>query len=374
MNIINKNSKGMFYLIIFFITQFAIVISANTEVSPRGIITTPSGEKIDCTTVQTLTNAEYRTVKEQLRIDNGEFFEMFYFIENSGIKQFEKYKVAQKLSMAELYALMGYTGNGFERLNNSLWNNSSLVQSYLSSIKTLCSGMMKMPNYVGEVWRGTNILGDFEHLKKGDIYYNKAFMSTSKTPIERYRVMDIQIHIMSKNGKDIEAVSQYGFKTNKNSEKEVLFIPQSRFKIISITPSNINPKHYNIELEEIDKPIDLKLNVQSIAQSKMIINGMTHENKRLDGTSDSGSEVSDMSAVTISEANEVGEVYGQAAYHDAIKKCENEKNIVDITGKCFTECEPLPNSYQCQWISSDWFDLNPLSSKKYYDRYYNINP
>ena len=129
------------------------------------------------------------------------------------------------LSDAELVAIRSYTEQAFRFLNKALREGGSEASKYRNFVEVLNSALSKLPNYTGEVGRGTSLPADAlaEHQVGATLIY-KAFTSTST------ETGHDEIHrfiIRSKTGKRIAPFSVF------SGEDEVLFRSGTRFRVVS---------------------------------------------------------------------------------------------------------------------------------------------
>lgn len=316
----------------------------------RGMIEAGNGFSIDCARTQNFTNADYRSIKNVFQADGITMDQLIYATskDRPSIEALSPFRVAQNLNYPELYAILGYTGSGYEPINAALWQkNSAEIERLSMSIRVLCSALNKLPNYVGEVVRGTTKPGDLEYLNKGDVWSPKSFMSTSIGSAQLYKKLPVQIKIYSKSGKRIESFSFYD-KNSSKPESEVLFIPRSNFvikeKIVTKRPGMSD--RYYVEVEEIEDSF-----VPSFFEAgpqKIEVSGSASESGGFMSSSEENSR------------------------ELALAQCESEKQEQDIKGTCYIDCTDEGDSTSCRWKASDWFDMNPFYNQKHLDGYYRI--
>lgn len=154
-------------------------------------------------------------------------------------------KSKEKLSKDEIYAINKYIGFDSYTYNEKLRNNIELTPMEEEILNNLDSALEKMPKYNGEVTRSVSIsLDDMDYFlkdyKEGYIVKHKAYTSTTKG--ETYnKEASVQMYIKCKNGRDI---SEYN-----PDEQEVLFIRNSRFKVLKIDTTD--DFYVRIVLEEV---------------------------------------------------------------------------------------------------------------------------
>ncbi len=132
-----------------------------------------------------------------------------------------------KASDEELIAIIGYTGMDYSRLNEALRGSTGDLKKLASYVQHADEGLAKLPNYRGEVYRGTYLQSsELAKYKPGREVIEDAFTSTSKNPSTAFGG-NTKFVIESKTGTDVESLSQLG-----NMEAEVLFRPATRFLVV----------------------------------------------------------------------------------------------------------------------------------------------
>ena len=147
-----------------------------------------------------------------------------------------------------LAALRYYTANGYRFVNNPLLGLSEKDEGFESLNYLLKNALEKIPNYEGTVYRGQDKLSkeQVEKLKSKNKFTFPAFTSTSKTKEDSFSYQPLSFIIKGKSGKSIEKVSYHP------GEKEILFLPKTEFKVVSIDHDNSSGKDgLKIELEEL---------------------------------------------------------------------------------------------------------------------------
>lgn len=181
--------------------------------------------------------------------------------------------IVNLLSTAELVALVHYTQRGYKNLNSALWagNFGEDPKTLEKKILVLLSALNKLPLHVEDIRRGE--MYEIISVEKKDPvaakkrydsyvpeeeFVAKGFWSATRaTQIEsRARFLRnamITYKIFSKTGRNIEELSFYP------EEEEVLFLPNTRFKIKSkqilervATKEYPYNYAYEVTLEEID--------------------------------------------------------------------------------------------------------------------------
>jgi len=121
----------------------------------------------------------------------------------------------------------------------------------------LVQALAKLSNYQGTVYRGCNYPPEvIQNFCLQDMFVDKAFLSTSKASFveqkhNRYKHLQCLLTIQSETGKDI---SHFAKKSSYSDEEEVLFAPETKFRIVSFAKKGTGlDMKYIIELEEIEK-------------------------------------------------------------------------------------------------------------------------
>ena len=156
------------------------------------------------------------------------------------------------LTPSDLLGITYYTSSGYSVLNKALREKDSSVEAHNDYVAKspvvdyVISGLEKLPSYEGTVFRGLTLKPEqLEEYTVGATIENKAFTSTSKENDLSFSgnvVLTLDTCANSK-GKDIEWISVYG-----DTEKEVLFLPETNFVVISRTDENLSTKIYMQEL------------------------------------------------------------------------------------------------------------------------------
>jgi len=144
------------------------------------------------------------------------------------------------LTVEERTLIYKYTEDGFEYLNETL--RLSAGKQYTEFGEFLDKTLSKLANYEDILYRSAN-LTTFEIQKYLDGYQNNgilvehSFVSTSKSKAIAYGFgKNCHFRILSRSGKNIEAFAKYGLHHSQN-EKEVLFRPNCKFRVLEITKS-----------------------------------------------------------------------------------------------------------------------------------------
>lgn len=177
-------------------------------------------------------------------------------IKEKKIERKDKFNISQKqqpgqMTEKEREDLYDYTGNGYYLLNKELREKTNFGEedpTRLEMVKSIVSGLSKLPAYTKTCWRGSDLdevtMNFLVALKPGDIMYSKAFLSTSSDAYNAFSSPSIKFEIQSKTGRDVSALSSHP------GEKEILFTPDTRFRI-SESIFNPNENNFTVKMEEI---------------------------------------------------------------------------------------------------------------------------
>lgn len=160
---------------------------------------------------------------------------------------------SDKLNVRELTMIEFYTNTEAARINAAMrdWNGKEIIpeMGLKNDIAALISGLKKLPPHTGTVKRfakGTQ--EQFEAMIPGHEFNINAFWSSTTLdelpPSLNTQSMNTLFVIQSKKGRNISHLSVHP------DEQEVLFLPLTRFRVVSTTP-NVNGRNV-ITLEEID--------------------------------------------------------------------------------------------------------------------------
>jgi hypothetical protein len=166
------------------------------------------------------------------------------------------------VSDAEMIAIRGYSSGDYEKLNAALRNptaNPKLVAILRPYINLAVSGLEKLPDYQGTVYRGSKMTAEWvkkyeDASKAGQLMSDPAFLSTSysQTQAEVFRdqpdaeakkagKIPVMYTIQSKHGKRIEFLSY------KAREAEVLFKPNTAFRVLRVDRVGVNAEILMVE-------------------------------------------------------------------------------------------------------------------------------
>ncbi|MBF0135507.1 MAG: hypothetical protein HQL65_04650 [Magnetococcales bacterium] len=155
-----------------------------------------------------------------------------------------------RLAVVDLASLRNYTGltpsadqRSYQMINEALRSGNEAELARLAPlIETLKSALAKLPDYVGDVVRATDLPeGVAEGIVPGGIYSDAGFMSTAigETSFEgKY-----MFFVKSKTGKWIEPFSFYP------EQKDVLYPPGVEFEIMRVKVEQED--RVNVWLEEM---------------------------------------------------------------------------------------------------------------------------
>ncbi len=135
----------------------------------------------------------------------------------------------QNIPTEDLVAIKGYTSDDYKMLNTALRKDDKAELKRLEPyIEVAKSGLRQLPSYKGTVFRGTTLSPEqLARYKQGETITEKAFTSTSLDPNSAF-YGNVKMKIESVNGKEISILS------NVPQEKEVLFKPNTQFKVLNV--------------------------------------------------------------------------------------------------------------------------------------------
>lgn len=145
---------------------------------------------------------------------------------NSNPEMMQLYQAAG-LTKVEAATVLSYTGPTATRLNDKL-NNGTLTSGEKVFVKQLNSGLSKLPDVKGEVFRGSR---RDRNLNVGDTFTSKSFWSSSssRSTADKFSGDTVVYKIRSKTGKNISKLSNIG------GESEVLFRSNTSFSVTGVS-------------------------------------------------------------------------------------------------------------------------------------------
>ncbi|HEY8782805.1 MAG TPA: ADP-ribosyltransferase [Mucilaginibacter sp.] len=163
-----------------------------------------------------------------------------YVITNCS-REFEEVKsrnISDVLSFEEQAIIYKYTEDGYERLNERL--RISKGKEFSQFGKFLDKALAKLPNYEDVTYRAVDLTNTelqkyIDAKENNSILVEHSFISASKSKaIANGFGKSCRFRIFSRSGKNIEEFAKYGINHPQN-EKEILFRPNSRFKVLEVT-------------------------------------------------------------------------------------------------------------------------------------------
>lgn len=162
--------------------------------------------------------------------------------------------VAEQIGEEETKAIMLYSSEegledadiSYKQINKPLREHQEIDEVQQLTMAHIDSGLQKLPEYDGKVYRGVTAPGEFEDAndfisKKypvGQVVRDEAYMSTSydeltpfgfaTDPLYGEEKRAVLFEIDSKTGRDISQIS------GRLAEKEVLFMRNTRFNVDSV--------------------------------------------------------------------------------------------------------------------------------------------
>ncbi len=156
-----------------------------------------------------------------------------------------------QLTVYEKAIIYKYSSDGFEVINELLRKSKGRKCDEFGTYLKL--SLSKLPNFEGLVYRGAHLskvelnryIDSFKH---NSLVTEYSFISTSKSRLIAMSFKgNVLFRMFSRTGKDIERITKFGIFGYPN-EKEVLFSPNRKFRILDIT----NELTYSmITMEEI---------------------------------------------------------------------------------------------------------------------------
>ena len=135
----------------------------------------------------------------------------------------------QQLSDEEAVAIYGWSTNEFGRINDVLRGRSpQFTEDYRSYIELINSGLSKLPDYDGWVYRGRPACDPDElvQYQPGAVVDELGFTATS-ADVDKMHEGNVELMIQSKTGKFISPITAKG-----EEEREVLFRSGTAFEIL----------------------------------------------------------------------------------------------------------------------------------------------
>jgi hypothetical protein len=160
-------------------------------------------------------------------------------------------KLLPELSIYEKAFIYKYSDDGYKEINKELRNSKGRKLSDFT--KYLSEALNKLPNFTGLVYRKVYLtkseLQQYnDSLKNSKVLKEYSFVSTTKSRLIAMEfegtttyVPNCLFRIQGRTGKDIERITKF-------AEKEVLFRPNTRFKVLEITKE---VDYWLITMEEV---------------------------------------------------------------------------------------------------------------------------
>lgn len=194
--------------------------------------------QIDWKNASTTPESRKKYIEDRFKTSDG----WKYKNELEAIKNL-KPKSKEVIQPEELAALRAYSGFDYENVNKTLRGNTdygftmgdskeAIAQRKIEDAYVATAALNKLPAFKGTVYRGTkfkeaDLYKATRAYKVGQTVTEQAFTSSSQSSDNKYwSGANVRYVINSKSGRNIESVSKFP------DEKEVLFAPQTEFKII----------------------------------------------------------------------------------------------------------------------------------------------
>jgi hypothetical protein len=149
------------------------------------------------------------------------------------------------LSDDELFAINLYTGGAYIPVNRVLFSGAVSKEPYVRYISVLVSGLKKLPEYQGTVYRSTHELpvSVLEKHHVGATVTYEAFTSATYADYPMYMSGKHTFEIHGLTGRKILELS-------RTNEPEVVFLPGTKFRVLSRSNGGAE-NAYHFVLEEI---------------------------------------------------------------------------------------------------------------------------
>lgn len=167
--------------------------------------------------------------------------------------------VLKIISQDQCEAIASYKQVEYTDINFFLRNGKWHSEDKSELLNLLRAGVTKLPIFKGKVYRGTSFEGspklfkDYTTLE--NIVSDRAFSSTSESrSIAESFITDngdskfVLLVINSRTGRNIQGIGASGIDT---SEKEILFLPSTKFKIIKVKKIKMNNPEYGLYSAEV---------------------------------------------------------------------------------------------------------------------------
>lgn len=158
------------------------------------------------------------------------------------VSQEPRLSAHEELSLYDKAIIYKYSEDGYESLNESLRGSKGKRKGEYCEL--LEQALNKLPNYQGLVYRGAKLTKKEikvyqDGLTNGNAITEHAFISTSRSQlIAGAWIKNCLFTIYSKSGKQIENIAYFGIDSAQN-EKEILFRPNTEFKVLEVTKLDI---------------------------------------------------------------------------------------------------------------------------------------
>ena len=168
---------------------------------------------------------------------------------------YNDFKNSSDLSVEPIHAAVinDYMRTGYKDINQASRSPDTIKseekrESGKQQVEMLTKSLKEVPNYTGEVHRGTKNTERVDQLDVGDVFKDPGFMSTNRldrgaTPWD----LPVQFRIKSKTGKSIREFGHKPYTSEDKTEDEVLFLPNTPFRVTGKKKEN---KKIYFDLEE----------------------------------------------------------------------------------------------------------------------------
>lgn len=154
-----------------------------------------------------------------------------------------------ELDSYEKAIIYKYTEDGYESLNENLRLGKQMPELGIYLLDTLKKLRdYKLLCYRAVPLRKAELEKYYNAFQNDTVIIERTFLSCTKSKAIALAFCQSPLFvILSKRGKDIEKIAKFGVNSGQN-EKEILFKPESKFRVLHIQEEN---RRINITLEEV---------------------------------------------------------------------------------------------------------------------------
>ncbi len=163
--------------------------------------------------------------------------------------------VLQLISQDQCQAIASYKQFEYTEVNYFLRNGKWHSEDKSEMLNSLITGVSKLPAFRGTVYRGTSFENSLklfrDYTTVGNTVYDRAFASTSESrSIAESFITDsgesrfVLMIIRSRTGRNIQGIGASGIDL---SEKEILFLPSTKFKITKVKKIKVTNPEFGLD-------------------------------------------------------------------------------------------------------------------------------